>query len=487
MVPTARSWRAAFRALQVALHVAIVLHRLSNDPKVNLGQTIAAIAGGKPRRDPAVHAALPSWHGRCSESGRPSAPRASRQRLAGRGQVREALWGHSRLLALARGPARPPPGGQGSPSNHRSRHSSPHRRERQRRHHNELPPAPEGASRAAAPPWGCEAMPEGCGLGTRAPAAPGAALCPASSPPPAGTAQKPWAGLAPAPLPRRWPRQQRWLAIGVGRDGAPAFQLHERQPLAEQRGGDGGAPQVRRPRRKPAALGPRVPTQPYTGSRQHTVCSAAGAVCSACRPPRAAPRRPRLCTCRQLRARTAARQGAAAPCSPCRAACPLRSLWLPLCREYPTVAEAYDLVEECGRGVSATVSAGRPALPSLGQRARRGRHGGTHPAAALDMGGNLYLVQALLSAIQLSAWRSDAPPTRPGAHPPLPSLPLPRQVYRAICKPFQEEASRGWPGGSRGCCCCWGACRWRAAAVMALSSRCEGAPTVSPALPARLP
>ena len=38
------------------------------------------------------------------------------------------------------------------------------------------------------------------------------------------------------------------------------------------------------------------------------------------------------------------------------------ALAVPCCREYPTTADAYDLVEECGRGVSATVSRTQPRM-----------------------------------------------------------------------------------------------------------------------------
>lgn len=114
---------------------------------------------------------------------------------------------------------------------------------------------------------------------------------------------------------------------------------------------------------------------------------------------------------------------------------PLPALSLPLSamppcrREYPTTADAYDLVEECGRGVSATVSAA-----------------GQHPQCRaqpppLCNGSPACHGLRLLSPIL-------RPPVLPAAqHQCCCLLAFFWQVYRAICKPYQEEVRANGVGG----------------------------------------
>ena len=88
--------------------------------------------------------------------------------------------------------------------------------------------------------------------------------------------------------------------------------------------------------------------------------------------------------------------------------------WVPLRREYPTSADAYELLEECGRGVSATVSCRGPPL-ALSAALLGGSHCRARrmvPAGRQRMGsatrGQAY--------IGFFCW----------------------QVWRALCKPFDE-------------------------------------------------
>ena len=91
------------------------------------------------------------------------------------------------------------------------------------------------------------------------------------------------------------------------------------------------------------------------------------------------------------------------------------ALAVPCCREYPTTADAYDLVEECGRGVSATVSR---SLAWCSQRHTLVGCSTCLPAAGrAAMLPRCLLSPSITARIVMSLW----------------------QVYRAICKPFQEE------------------------------------------------
>jgi hypothetical protein len=90
--------------------------------------------------------------------------------------------------------------------------------------------------------------------------------------------------------------------------------------------------------------------------------------------------------------------GRGAPDSP-----PVGPKMRPPCREYPTTADAYELVEECGRGVSATVSPRRRGAPRAGRPCTRQAAGASAPA-------------------------DHCPPPR-------------QQVWRAICKPHSEEVA----------------------------------------------